>query len=546
MAQGISRPPAAIPHRQALWIFLFFLAFYYLTNAGWYKIGDEIIMRAVAKQIAQTGKIGIEARHLPNLGSYKEDAVRGLNGLYYFKWGLGQSLVEAPFYYIFRLVSGIPVPPSTAVFRFDSRIFSELMVIFLCPSAVSALGCALFFLLGLRIGFSNRLSLLLTLIYGLATMVWPYSKSLMSEATQNVAVLSAVYGAVSYATTRSRRWLALSGASIGFAVITKVILVVTAPFLIAYVLVSCRSRGALRDLFVYFLPPFFLFLGIQFWYNWIRYHSLFKFGYDQGFDALGFTTPLHVGLWGLFLSPGKSFFLYAPVAILGLVSAAAFYKKRKWESLLFLLIVLGITLPHALWCSWPGDWAWGPRFLLTITPYLILPAGMFFRTWVQKSCLKRKAVVSLIVLSLGIQLLGVFIHPYSYIKSRTEVVDKFVEIHHFSYLALYSENAFVNFSPVFSHIIGNWWLFKHMIFSYDLWSDAPWQVLGNFKPDLPTWVKGNRTIPFWWPITLPLISSGVRLWVYPLGIANFLLVVWFALKLKRTVKAGYEEAFSDT
>jgi len=546
MAQGISRPTAGMPQRQAIWIFLSFLAFYYFTNAGWYKIGDEIIMRAVAKQIAQKGQIGIEARQLPNLGSYHEDAVKGPNGLYYFKWGLGQSLVEAPFYYVYRMLWGIPVHPSLAVFRFDSTIFSELMVIFLCPSAVSALGCALFFLLGLRLGFSNRLSLLLTLIYGLATVVWPFSKSLMSEATQNVAVLSAVYGSVSYASTRGRGWLVLSGASLGFALITKVVLVVTAPILIAYILFSCRSRNALRDLLVYFFPPFFAFLGIQFWYNWIRYHSLWKFGYDQGFDTLGFTTPLYVGLWGLFLSPGKSFFLYTPVAILGLVSEAAFYKKRKWESLLFLLIVLGITLPHALWCSWSGDWAWGPRFLLTITPYLILPAGMFFRTWAQKSPLKRKVVISLIVFSFWIQVLGVSIHPHSFIKSRTQVVDKFVQIHNLSYLALYSENAFVNFSPVFSHIVGNWWLFKHMIFSYDLWSDPPWRILGDFKINLPEWIKGNRTIPFWWPIALPVISYAERHWVYPLAIANFLILILFGIRLMRRVWAGYEEDLSDT
>ena len=58
------------------------------------------------------------------------------------------------------------------------------------------------------------------------------------------------------------------------------------------------------------------------------------------------------------------------------------------------------------------------------------------------------------------------------------------------------QDTFNNFSPYFSHVAGNWWLFKHMVLSYDLWSDSPWRQLGNFGLDPPLWFIGNRTIPF--------------------------------------------------
>ena len=200
---------------------------------------------------------------------------------------------------------------------------------------------------------------------------------------------------------------------------------------------------------------------------------------------------------------------------------------------MFLGVIVTVTLLHARWWSWAGDWAWGPRFLLVITPYLILPAGFFFEAWVRKSRLKIILVTSLLVLSISIQVLGVTIHPFSFIESRTEIIDQVVERKSLSYLSMYKETAFVNFSPIFSHIIGNWWLFKHMVFSYDIWSDVPWRVLGNFKSKTPSWMNGQRTIPFWWPVAFPLISSSARPWIYSLGVANLLMLIWWGLRVKR-------------
>ncbi|MCJ7596551.1 MAG: hypothetical protein MUO52_17440, partial [Desulfobacterales bacterium] len=76
----------------------------------------------------------------------------------------------------------------------------------------------------------------------------------------------------------------------------------------------------------------------------------------------------------------------------------------------------------------------------------------------------------------------------------------------------------------------------HMVFSYDLWSDAPWRQLGDFGLDLPIWVTGNRVIPFWWPVALPLIAPSSKVWVYPLVILNLLLLVLSARKVASRLK----------
>jgi len=527
---GIIRYAVTITKRPAFCVFVFFCTFYYFTNAGWYKGGDEHFMSEVARQIVKKGQIGFNLDKPPR----EEDCVRGPSGLYYYKWGLGQSLVEVPFYFIHHLIWRPPSSSNVHVSHRNAYVISELILLFLCPSIISALGCVLMLWFGLRLGFSKRVSVFLSLVYGLGTMVWPYSKSLMSDTTLNVAVLGSVYAAVSYVSTRHSRWLAVSGACMGFAIVTKVISVVIVPFLVVYILFTIRSWRAVRDLCICFGPPLIALLGIQFWHNVIRYGSLWQFGYHGGRGILGFCTPLYVGLWGLFASPGKSFFLYTPVAILGLASAWKFLQKRRPEALLFLSITVMFTVPYACWCLWAGDWAWGPRFLLVITPYLILPAGLFFETWISRSRSHRILVAMLIIFSIAIQTIGVTIHPFSFIQSRLGVVQQLtVELFSLTYVSTYCEQAFVNFSPMFSHITGNWWLLKHMIFSYDIWSDVPWRVLGDFNLTTPMWVKGNRTIPFWWPVAFALRSPASRTWVYSLAAANFLVVFWWGLRVKR-------------
>jgi hypothetical protein len=525
-----------IGHKPGLTLFLFFLAFYYFANAGWFKGGDEAYMIRVAKQMATKGQIGFSKEELPDDPEASDFLARGSNGLYYTKWGLGQSLVEVPFLWIHQALFAPPLPG-----RLDQRevyAVSEFMALILCPSIVSALGCALIYLFALRFNYSKRVSILLSLLYGLATMIWPYSKSLMSEATLNVAILGGVYGASSYVVKPSKARLAAAGVCLGFAIVTKIMSLVVVGVVVFYLLATCRRRTTLRDLVLFFGPPFLGFVGIQLWHNFIRYGDIWQFGYGSGWGNLGFRTPLYVGLWGLFLSPGKSFFLYTPLAILCFFSLKSFFRRNKAESLLFVGIIMAYTLPHARWCLWAGDWAWGPRFLLVIIPYLILPCGIFFEGWNRRSRLGRIALTALIAFSFGIQILGSVIHPFSYIVTRNNVVNGLLSsnLPRHSYADSYSENALINFSPMFSHIVGNWWLLKHVFIDYDLWSDAPWKSIGAFDLGKPMWVQGNRTIPFWWPMGIPWVAPSCIRWVRGLAAANLLAMLWFALRIRRVLR----------
>ncbi len=523
--------------RGALSLFLFFTSFYYLTNAGDSKWGDETYMIMVARKMVTERQIGFPENEIASIDFWDHFASKGPDGRYYMKWGLGQSLVEVPFLALHRLIHGAKEP--TDGLRDRTRFYlTEFAFLMLSPSVISALGCVLFYLLALRLGFSRKVSVLLTLVYGLATMVWPYSKSFMSETTLNVAILGGVYGALRYVQEKARLWLFLSGACLGFAVLTKITALVVIPVIVVYTAASLKSKKSLLHLLFYFVPPLAAFFGLQAWHNLVRYGNVWELGYRAGSDALGFSTPLLVGLWGLILSPGKSFILYVPVALLALFCLSSFIRSRRNEALLCMGICVLVVLFHACWWSWAGDWAWGPRFLLAITPYVLLPCGVLLEKWKELRRFHRCLALILILFSLGIQFLGVAVHPFSYIEVRGRVLDHLMapDMSVLSYRRFYAESALAQFSPLFSHIAGNWWLLKHMIFSYDLWSDAPWMSLGQFDLEPPLWVIGDRAIPFWWPISLPMFSDKTEVWVYPLAVITFLLLVLGAIRVGRLLK----------
>ena len=101
---------------------------------------------------------------------------------------------------------------------------------------------------------------------------------------------------------------------------------------------------------------------------------------------------------------------YSPPLVLGLLAAWPFFRRHRAEA----LTCLGITLAHLAFYSrltlWNGDWAWGPRYLLVILPFMFLPALAFLdavRGWHWRTAL----ATVVIVVGVGVQLLGVLVNP---------------------------------------------------------------------------------------------------------------------------------------
>ena len=107
------------------------------------------------------------------------------------------------------------------------------------------------------------------------------------------------------------------------------------------------------------LLPFILLVLLL---NWYRFGNPFIDGHSQD-PAIAFE-PFKGGIPGLLLSPGKGLLLYAPLCIFAL-----FFQRdlRLWTPFLLSLVF------HGMLHDWSGGTGWGPRFLFTTLPFLLLP-----------------------------------------------------------------------------------------------------------------------------------------------------------------------------
>ncbi|MDI6801267.1 MAG: hypothetical protein QMD01_04325 [Thermodesulfovibrionales bacterium] len=125
-------------------------------------------------------------------------------------------------------------------------------------------------------------------------------------------------------------------------------------------------------------------------------------------------SPL-TGLKGFVISPGKGFFYYSPIAIFFFFSLKSFIKKHVSVALCFVWIIISYLLFFSRYIYWHGDLAWGPRYLLVITPFLIIPVVQLFdpNIWNRKKLLKA-TIYFIFIISFAIQFIAVSVHFNKY------------------------------------------------------------------------------------------------------------------------------------
>jgi hypothetical protein len=228
-------------------------------------------------------------------------------------------------------------------------------------------------------------------------------------------------------------WLMVGSAGLGYALLTRISGATLAPLFVAYAAWAALMHpesAVLRALFgrgrrrlgagwdkqaataaLAFGLPLVLALGAIFYHNWLRFGDVFNNGYaGTGFEDEGFTTPLHEGLAGLLLSPGKSLFLYVPLTALAVAAWPRFWRAQRANAALYGAIFLVTLVQTSLWWAWWGGWSWGPRFLVPTLPFLIL--GLI--PLLQQSRRARLVGWSLAGLSVPMTLPGVLVdfNPY--------------------------------------------------------------------------------------------------------------------------------------
>jgi hypothetical protein len=192
----------------------------------------------------------------------------------------------------------------------------------------------------------------------------------------------------------------------------------------------------------------------------------------------------------MFLSPGKSIFLYAPPLILGLVALPSVWRHHRAVCLAILATVGPVLLVYSRYKS-NGDYAWGPRFVVFAVPVMCISVAALIDAWRREPArwLRRIVLAAVIVAGVFVQTLGNAFYWDHYIRitmdARTAWLGTpnrkgaiiptradgrcdscFEDVHQLQWL------------PPFQPILGHFWLARSKLAGRD-WkaatADAPWR-----------------------------------------------------------------------
>lgn len=403
-----------IPLATELIIFGFFLSFYVLISRGEFYTMDEMARYGLTKTIILEGDLTIT----------KPDGTT-----FHSPYPLLQSVVAIPLYVFGEFVAGDAAPRvREECGRFFVTFFNPIVI---------ALSCVIFFRLCLRLGFKRRSCLILTLIYGLCTITLPYSRMFLSEPLTGLLLLCAALCAVSSSREKQITGI-LAGLFLALAVTNNYAALPVMGICFLFFLFQtgtvreALNTKALKDLRLWGLILFGIAaLAEILWYNHVRFGSYFASPY-QYYEvqpnsvypggAAGFSYPLVAGLYGFLLSPMRSIFLFSPPLLGALIAWPRFVKQRGGTAIFLLSITLVFLLVYSKWFGWHGGYAWGPRYLVSVTAFMLIPFAYLIEEFSKLKRLGKLATGALCITGLYVQMLPTLIHPA---ESYVRVLDKY-------------------------------------------------------------------------------------------------------------------------
>ncbi len=372
---------------------------YLITGAGRFHIIDEVSLYSVTENLVRRGAWDTDQIIWSQWVNSPAEVLGawGKDGHVYSKKGVAPALSFVPMRLLARYLPGVGLLQTT----------------FLASAWLTIASALLLWSTAKRLGYGNTTGMILALIYGVATLAWPYATHLFGEPLSSLALMTALWALVSMKGARRIRYSVILGGSLGVAVATNAVYALLFPlFGLAWLYTlypqSLLPTKAKRTQFFRTIIKHSLSIGVPLfitaifllWYNWFRFGHVLDTGYH--FEAgEGFNGSLIAGLYGLLLSPYRGIFFHQPLTFLSLIGLPLFWRRHRQVAMLTGGVVILLILIFSKWWIWWGGFAWGPRFLVPLTPYLVL--------WIAPTldAMRRWIVVSLVTISAGVQLLAV-------------------------------------------------------------------------------------------------------------------------------------------
>jgi hypothetical protein len=367
-ADSLASAAASKPRRRAIHVFIATLCFLLLTHGGHFYSIDNYTVYETARALS-TGSLAIG----PGLAS-----ARGRGGKYYGVYGIGLSLLEEPFICAGSLADRIfPGAFNAIVGRNVSIFYPENFSVFaatLLGPFCGALAATEFWLIAELLDYPRRVDAWLTILLVAATQFWPAARDSFPHIVVACLLLMTVRRALAWRDGRSTASPLILGCIAAVLILVRPFdAALTLPMVSIYLLGqdwplvwSARRNSN----FARFLIPVAVSIALFGLYNDLRFGSPTVFN-----ESTGFGTPFRIGLYGLLLSVRRGIIFFSPPVVATVPGLIMLTRRRFGEGLLFAALIAVFPLGYACYSDWHGDLCWGPRFLVPVLPFAILPLG---------------------------------------------------------------------------------------------------------------------------------------------------------------------------
>ncbi len=249
-----------------------------------------------------------------------------------------------------------------------------------------------------RLGFSRGAAWIVGIGLGLGTLMWPYTRTFLSETLSTVALLGAALCIEHHHQRRDPRWLWAGALIVGWSCHIHLLNLLAVPAFIGYAFAPAwAERVRMRRSWSIALvlgATGIAALGVS---QAIRFGSPFESGRHGLYSH--FIVP-GLELLALVVSPGRSLWLTSPILVGALVGWRRF-RGRVPAAAWFCLALVGLRLVFvAARSDWWGGWAIGPRFLVPMIPFALLPIAA---AWDEGARGTRLGLVVLLAASIALQ-----------------------------------------------------------------------------------------------------------------------------------------------
>src|SRR3954470_3493177 len=162
-------------------------ACYLFTYTGLIDSSDGLAMFATTESMVRRSEI--DSNQLLWMGNQQGNI--GSDGELYTRKGLGMALLAYPMLWLARLWPALGIA----------------QIAMLLNPILTAWTGGLLFRTGRRLGWRRRTSTAVALIFGLATLAWPYAQTFFSDPVCAFGLFGAFYGLLSYSQTARKRYL---------------------------------------------------------------------------------------------------------------------------------------------------------------------------------------------------------------------------------------------------------------------------------------------------------------------------------------------------